>query len=165
MNLLWIPSIPNNFLQAFYDISHVCSTGFLARRVQEQMDRTKAARPFNSSVFGTLREKNNTIMNFVNTLEEKQKEKKEEERIKAIEINVPIEIDNEEDIKLRDASYNDYEPKKDEDVKGNPLILSNERSNVLTEGLFIGSVYVGREDQGQIGEPQDSDKSSWRVRL
>ena len=103
-------------------------------------------------------------MNFVNTLEEKQKEKKGEERIKAVKVNVPIEIDNEV-TKLRDTSYKDYEPEKDEDVKGNPLNLSNERSNVLTEALFIGSVYVGREDQGQAREHQDRDTSSWRVRL
>ena len=129
------------------------------------MDSTKAARPFNSSMFGTLREKNNTIMNFVNTLEVKQKEKMEEARIKGVEVNVPNEIDNEEVIELRDIPYDEYVPKKEEDMKGNPLNLSSERSNVLTEGLFIGSVYVGREDQGRVGEQQDRDKSSWRVKL
>ena len=46
------------------------------------MNRTQAARPFDSSVFGTLRETINTIMNFVKTLEEKQRENKEREAAK-----------------------------------------------------------------------------------
>ena len=39
--------------------------GFMKRRVQEGMDEWKAARPYASAVFFTLREKNNTVMNFL----------------------------------------------------------------------------------------------------
>ena len=39
--------------------------GFMKRRVQEGMEEWKAARPYASAVFFTLREKNNTVMNFL----------------------------------------------------------------------------------------------------
>ena len=57
--------------------------GFMKRRVQEAMETTKARKPFTSAKFGTLREKNNTLMNFLLTLEAKQQEKKETERKEA----------------------------------------------------------------------------------
>ena len=122
------------------------------------MNRTQAARPFNSSVFGTLREKNNTIMNFVKTLDEKQREKKERET------NLPGETVDEKPVEARDHTSIEYTGKHQEDLKGNPLNLSGERSNVLTEGLFIGSIYVGREGQRDKQEDQERNKS-WRVKL
>ena len=123
------------------------------------MDRTQAARPFNSSVFGTLREKNNTIMNFVKTLEEKQRENKEREAV-----NLPDETVDEKPVETREHTSIEYTPKHQEDLKGNPLNLSGERSNVLTEGLFIGSIYVGRE--GQRAKQEDQEKNrTWRVKL
>ena len=39
--------------------------GFMKRRVQEGMEEWKAARPYASAVYFTLREKNNTVMNFL----------------------------------------------------------------------------------------------------
>jgi hypothetical protein len=39
--------------------------GFMKRRVQEGMETWKAQRPYASAVFGTVREKNNTVMNFI----------------------------------------------------------------------------------------------------
>ena len=39
--------------------------GFMKRRVQEGMEEWKAARPYASAAFFTLREKNNTVMNFL----------------------------------------------------------------------------------------------------
>merc|ERR1711872_48442 len=54
--------------------------GFMRRRVQEAMEYALARKPFTSAKFGTLREKNNTLMNFLLTLETKQREKKEAER-------------------------------------------------------------------------------------
>ena len=39
--------------------------GFLKRRVQEGMEDWKALRPYAGAVYATLREKNNTVMNFV----------------------------------------------------------------------------------------------------
>ena len=123
------------------------------------MDRTQAARPFNSSVFGTLREKNNTIMNFVKTLEEKQRENKEREVV-----NLPDETVDEKPVETREHTSIEYTGKQQEDLKGNPLNLSGERSNVLTEGLFIGSIYVGREGQRDKQEDLERNKS-WRVKI
>ena len=137
--------------------------GFLKRRVQEEMDKTKAARPFTSAVFGTLREKNNTIMNFIKTLEAKQKEKREDERLKAAEKEAELVIEPLDKKLIEPKSLTN---KPTVDLKGNPLKLSGERSNLATEGLFIGSIYVGRETRKDPEEIRMGDKSkSWRVKL
>ena len=122
------------------------------------MDRTQAARPFNSSVFGTLREKNNTIINFVKTLDEKQRENKERET------NLPGETVDDKPVETREHTSTEYACKHQDDLKGNPLNLSGERSNVLTDELFIGSIYVRREGQRDKQEDHESNKS-WRVKL
>ena len=41
------------------------SLGFMKRRVQEGMEDWRAARPYASAIYFTLREKNNTVMNFL----------------------------------------------------------------------------------------------------
>ena len=41
------------------------SRGFMKRRVQEGMEEWRAARPYASALYFTLREKNNTVMNFL----------------------------------------------------------------------------------------------------
>ena len=57
--------------------------GFKKKRVQDAMESALAKKPFTGAKFGTLREKNNTLMNLLLTLETKQKEKQKIEREEA----------------------------------------------------------------------------------
>ena len=47
---------------------------------QEGMDSAVAARPFSGAVFRTLREKHNTFMHFLQALQARQQQRREEER-------------------------------------------------------------------------------------
>ena len=85
--------------------------GFMKRRVQEAMETVMAVKPFTSAKFGTLREKNNTLMNFLLTLEAKQKEKKEAVRREA-EMIERERIDREKErmeAELREAELKERE--------------------------------------------------------
>merc|ERR1711915_249368 len=119
--------------------------GFMKRRVQEAMDTFQAVKPFTSARFGTLREKNNTFMNLIFTLEAQQKTKldalrEEEERKKEKE-----NILSSQHIEL--------------DADGNPLKLSNSRRNELADGLS----WLSGCDRDENGE--DDSHKIWRVRL
>jgi len=54
--------------------------GFKKKRIQDGMEFTDASKPFDGAKFGTLREKHNMFMNFILTLHEKQKLKRDEEQ-------------------------------------------------------------------------------------
>ena len=160
--------------------------GFMKRRVQEAMETALAVKPFTSAKFGTLREKNNTLMNFIVTLEAKQIEKKEADRKEAERIErEKIEKDLREEqrkeaerleTERRERGFREAERKHAEwlesearkqlfDIHGNPLKLSGDRQNQMSEGLFIGSIYVGGDrDSDGDGEGDTKDKS-WRVKL
>ena len=56
------------------------NNGFKKKRIQDGMEFTDALRPFDGARFGTLREKHNTFMNFILTLNGKQKQKRDEEK-------------------------------------------------------------------------------------
>ena len=56
------------------------NNGFKKKRIQDSMEFTDALKPFDGARFGTLREKHNTFMNFILTLNSKQKQKRDEEK-------------------------------------------------------------------------------------
>ena len=85
--------------------------GFMKRRVQEAMDIALAVKPFTSAKFGTLREKNNTLMNFLLMLEAKQREKKEADRREA-EIIETKRMDDEREV--IEAALRDKQQKENE---------------------------------------------------
>ena len=122
------------------------------------MNKRKAERPFNSAIFGTLREKHNTIMNFIKTLEDESKENVEKECLKAPE---EIHENSSQEVVIKEPLPS---AQKKPDLHGNPLKLSEERCNSVTENLFIGSVYVGNQECSYSSQETDRD-SSWRVRL
>ena len=137
--------------------------GFLKKRIQEGMNKRKAERPFSSAIFETLREKHNTVMNFIKTLEVESHENVEKNYLK-----VPEEI---HDFKSENSAVGEEvglkkpkETPKKHDLQGNPLKLTEQRCNSVTENLFIGSVYVGNQDCGFSSQETDRS-SSWRVRL
>merc|ERR1719153_593031 len=156
--------------------------GFMKKRVQDAMDLTPAKKPFTTAKFGTLREKNNTLMNLLLTLETKQKMKKEAEKEKAEnEERIRLEADlkekqRKEDERLEaekraiermeaerlerelESSLSDFDPKIVLDVHGNPIKLSDTRRNALAEGMCWLSSYDRDEDQDRV-------EKSWRVRI
>merc|ERR1719357_1466800 len=145
--------------------------GFMKKRVQEAMEFTPAKRPFTTAKFGTLREKNNTLMNLLLTLETKQKMKKEAEKEKAEnEERIRLEADlkekqRKEDERLEaekraiermeaekierelESSLSDVDLKVVLDVHGNPIKLSDMRRNALAEEMCWLSSYDRDEDQ------------------
>ena len=50
------------------------------------------------------------------------------------------------------------------DLTGNPLQLSDDKSNALCSGRFIGSIYIGQEE-GWTDRQAGEKSHSWRVRL
>ena len=66
----------NKILSILENYEH---NGFKKKRIQDGMEFTDALRPFDGARFGTLREKHNTFMNFILTLNSKQKQKPDEE--------------------------------------------------------------------------------------
>jgi len=143
--------------------------GFMKRRVQEGMEEWKAARPYASAVYFTLREKNNTVMNFLRTLEGRQQELREAQNRLAEARVAALKQEAEERAAVRrlDAAARELEAQKRQkamDISGNKLDLSGEaRKNKLTEGRFVGSIYVGGEEERSEGEGDKSN--SWRVKL
>ena len=133
--------------------SYSLCQGFLRHQVQEEMNQVQAARPYHSSVSGTLREKHNTVMGFVNSVIKKQEEKFKKEGIDATKADEGSEID-----KMSIECF------KSEDCVCNKVKLGYEKVNVITEGLFIGSMYVGNMDPDQP-KKEESRSNSWRVRL
>ena len=156
--------------------------GFMKKRVQDAMESTPARRPFTTAKFGTLREKNNTLMNLLWTLETKQKMKKEAEREEAENAERIIleeelkEKQRKEDERLDaerraiermeaerkerelEASLSDVDPKTMLDIHGNPIQLSDTRRNTLAEGMGWLSTYDRNEDRDRV-------EKSWRVRI
>ena len=65
----------NNIIKSYDD------NGFKKKRIQDGMEFVDARKPFENAKFGTLREKHNTYMNFILTLNSKQKEKRLIEKI------------------------------------------------------------------------------------
>jgi len=143
--------------------------GFMKRRVQEGMEEWKAARPYASAVFFTLREKNNTVMNFLRTLEGRQQELRDAQNRLAEARAEQLKQEAEERAAARrlEAAAREIEAQKRQrglDVAGNKLDLSGEaRKNKLTEGRFVGSIYVGGEEERSEGQRDKSN--SWRVKL
>ena len=66
----------NKILSILENYEH---NGFKKKRIQDGMEFTDASRPFDGARFGTLREKHNTFMNFILTLNSQQKQKRDEE--------------------------------------------------------------------------------------
>ena len=74
--------------------------GFRKRRIQEAMEEISAKKPFEGAMFGTLREKHNTFMNFIFAIEIRQKKKRETEmeeaqRIKEEQLELEKKIEEE----------------------------------------------------------------------
>ena len=51
------------------------------------------------------------------------------------------------------------------DSHRNPLKLSWDRQNQMSEGLFIGSIYVGGDRNSDGDGEGDTKNKSWRVKL
>jgi len=143
--------------------------GFMKRRVQEGMEEWRAARPYASAVYFTLREKNNTVMNFLRTLEGRQQELREAQNRLAEARVAALKQEAEERAAARrlESAARELEAQKRQkamDISGNKLDLSGEaRKNKLTEGRFVGSIYVGGEEERSEGQRDKSN--SWRVKL
>ena len=127
------------------------------------MDRVAAARPFSSAVLGTLREKHNTVLQLVTALLASQAAGPETSSQRLMQ-----EGSRDDDIRCHPQPHikvSDVET----DVK-NPLVLTVDQRNAVTENLFIGSFYVGpslteneASDSTKLGN-SDKDKE-WRIRL
>ena len=123
------------------------------------MDRVAAARPFSSAVLGTLREKHNTVLQLVTALLARQDTETQADTSSQREDD--IECHPQPHIKISGVET---------DVK-NPLVLTGDQRNAVTENLFIGSFYVGlslteneaSSDSTNLGN-SDTDKE-WRIRL
>ena len=78
--------------------------GFKKKRIQDGMEFVDARKPFENAKFGTLREKHNTYMNFILTLNSKQKEKRLIEKIEMEKIEEEKRqiLQREEDERLAD---------------------------------------------------------------
>ena len=123
------------------------------------MDRVSAARPFSSAVLGTLREKHNTVLQLVTALLARQD----------TETQADTSSQREDDIECHPPQPHIKVSGVETDVK-NPLVLTGDQRNAVTENLFIGSFYVGpslteneASDSTNLGN-SDTDKE-WRIRL
>ena len=122
------------------------------------MDRVSAARPFSSAVLGTLREKHNTVLQLVTALLARQEA-----------AGPDTSSQREDDIECHPQPHIKVSG-VETDVK-NPLVLTGDQRNAVTENLFIGSFYVGpslteneaSSDSTNLGN-SDTDKE-WRIRL
>ena len=124
------------------------------------MDRVSAARPFSSAVLGTLREKHNTVLQLVTALLARQD----------TETQADTSSQREDDIECHPPQPHIKVSDVETEVK-NPLVLTGDQRNAVTENLFIGSFYVGlslteneaSSDSTNLGN-SDTDKE-WRIRL
>ena len=122
------------------------------------MDRVSAARPFSRAGLGTLREKHNTVLQLVTALLARQEA-----------AGPDTSSQREDDIECHPQPHIKVSG-VETDVK-NPLVLTGDQRNAVTENLFIGSFYVGpslteneaSSDSTNLGN-SDTDKE-WRIRL
>ena len=123
------------------------------------MDRVAAARPFSSAVLGTLREKHNTVLQLVTALLARQEA-----------AGPDTSSQREDDIECHPPQPHIKVSGVETEFK-NPLVLTGDQRNAVTENLFIGSFYVGpslteneaSSDSTNLGN-SDTDKE-WRIRL
>ena len=123
------------------------------------MDRVSAARPFSRAVLGTLREKHNTVLQLVTALLARQD----------TETQADTSSQREDDIECHPQPH--IKVSGVETEFKNPLVLTGDQRNAVTENLFIGSFYVGpslteneaSSDSTNLGN-SDTDKE-WRIRL
>ena len=118
-----------------------------------------AARPFSSAVLGTLREKHNTVLQLVTALLARQEA-----------AGPDTSSQREDDIECHPPQPHIKVSGVETEFK-NPLVLTGDQRNAVTENLFIGSFYVGpslteneaSSDSTNLGN-SDTDKE-WRIRL
>merc|ERR1712126_466298 len=90
----------NTILKSYDD------NGFKKKRIQDEMEFVDAVKPFENAKFGTLREKHNTYMNFILTLNSKQEEKRliEQIELEKIEEEKRQVLEREEQERQRELS-------------------------------------------------------------
>ena len=162
------------------------AAGFMREVVQDAMDSTPARKPFSSAKIGTVREKNNTLLNLLLTLETQQMlryktiadredaGRKERERLeaelrnkqrreKAMKDPERIVTKTEEEKRKepkRVPSLPDYAPNNNLDIPDTSLKLSDYKPNVLADSHGWYSSWYRDYDYHQ-GEGE----KSWRVKI
>ena len=136
--------------------------GFMRSDVQTEMNRTQAVRPFSRCELGTLREKHNTVINIIRSVDQQQRHSDEvgedEETGEDKEEYWPWNT-NESPDKIEDnKDLNDCEEEKS-------FELSCDKHNSVMETLFIGSFYIGKGQSSQMREENHEESRGWRVRL